>query len=42
MLWLGLILIVVGIALLWVAADPFVEAAARLARVFHPFWSVHW
>ena len=34
MLWLGLILIVVGIALLWVAADPFVEAAARLARIW--------
>lgn len=34
MLWLGLILIVVGIALLWVAADPFVDAAARLARIW--------
>ena len=34
MLWLGLILIVAGVALLWVAADPFVEAAARLARIW--------
>ena len=34
MLWLGLILIVAGIALLWVAADPFVDAAARLARIW--------
>ena len=34
MLWLGLILIAAGIALLWVAADPFVEAAARLARIW--------
>ena len=34
MLWLGLILIVAGIAVLWVAADPFVEAAARLARIW--------
>lgn len=34
MLWLGLILIVMGIALLWVAADPFVDAAARLARIW--------
>ena len=34
MLWLGLILIVAGVALLWVAADPFVDAAARLARIW--------
>lgn len=34
MLWLGLILIAAGIALLWVAADPFVEAAARLAYIW--------
>ena len=34
MLWLGLILIIAGVALLWVAADPFVDAAARLARIW--------
>ena len=34
MLWLGLILIAVGIAILWVSADPFVDAAARLARIW--------
>lgn len=34
MLWLGVILIVAGIALLWVVADPFVDAAARLARIW--------
>lgn len=34
MIWLGLILIAAGIALLWVAADPFVDAAARLARIW--------
>ena len=34
MLWFGLVLIVVGIALLWVSADPFVSAAARLARIW--------
>lgn len=34
MLWLGMILIVAGIALLWVSADPFVVAAARLARIW--------
>ena len=34
MIWLGLILIIAGIALLWVAADPFIEAAARLARIW--------
>ena len=34
MLWLGVILIAAGIALLWVAADPFVLAGARLARIW--------
>ena len=34
MLWVGLALIVVGIAMLWKAADPFVVAAARLARIW--------
>ena len=34
MLWVGLILIVMGITLLWVAADPFVLAGARLARIW--------
>ena len=34
MLWLGIALIVVGIALLWALADLFVEAAARLARIW--------
>ena len=34
MLWLGIVLIVAGIALLWVSADPFVVAAARLARIW--------
>ena len=34
MLWLGLALIAAGIVLLWVSADPFVVAAARLARIW--------
>lgn len=33
-LWLGIILIAAGIALLWVSADPFVESAARLAAIW--------
>lgn len=34
MLWLGLALIAAGIVLLWASADPFVVAAARLARIW--------
>lgn len=34
MLWLGIVLVAAGIALLWVSADPFVVAAARLARIW--------
>ena len=34
MLWLGLALIAAGIVLLWVSADPFVVAAARLAHIW--------
>ncbi len=34
MLWLGIVLIAAGIALLWVSADPFVVAAVRLARIW--------
>ena len=34
MFWLGIVLIVAGIALLWVSADPFVVAATRLARIW--------
>ena len=34
MLWVGLALIVAGIAMLWKAADSFVVAAARLARIW--------
>ena len=34
MLWAGLALIVAGIVMLWKAADPFVVAAARLARIW--------
>ena len=34
MLWFGIVLIAAGIALLWVSADPFVLAAARLARIW--------
>ena len=34
MLWLGLALITAGIVLLWASADPFVVAAARLARIW--------
>ena len=34
MLWLGLALITAGIVLLWVSADPFVVAAARLAHIW--------
>ena len=34
MLWLGIVLIVAGIAVLWVSADPFVVGAARLARIW--------
>lgn len=34
MLWLGIVLIAAGIALLWASADPFVLAAARLARIW--------
>ncbi len=34
MLLIGIVLIVAGIALLWVAADPFVNAAASLARIW--------
>ena len=34
MLSLGIALILAGIALLWVSADPFVVAAARLARIW--------
>ncbi len=34
MLWLGLVLITAGIVLLWASADPFVVAAARLARIW--------
>jgi len=33
-LWLGLVFICIGIALLWISADPFVESAARLARIW--------
>ncbi len=34
MLWLGLVLIIGGVVLLWIAADPFVLAAARLAHLW--------
>ena len=34
MLWLGIVLIAAGVALLWISADPFVLAAARLARIW--------
>ena len=34
MLWFGIVLIAAGIALLWASADPFVLAAARLARIW--------
>jgi len=33
-LWLGLALIAAGIVLLWVSADPFVVAAARLTHIW--------
>ncbi len=34
MLWLGLALIIAGIVLLWISADPFVVAAVRMARIW--------